>query len=409
MGKQGSGEGGGTPGVDFERLARDYWNGWSGMLQAGARQAGAGSGVSAGAGLFPGTTGAGLPPWFAGGGDAAMPGMAEAMEWWRGLAQSVSGSASGADSSRFGSQANVWLSQVQDLASRFAGRAAEPREVVETWKRMLGGDGANPFAAVLQGAGDPGFGEWYARVAPLLSGAGQGAEAWLGVPAFGFTRQHQERWQQLARAQLDYQQQAQAFQSLLAEAGHDAFGRLERKLAERSQPGQQLESARALFDLWVDAAEESYAEIALSLRFREAYGNMVNAQMRLRAAVQREVEQLAEAVGMPTRSEVDAAHRKVARLEREMRRLREELAPHPGRAGAKTAARDTATAADTPPARAATTRATRKSAAKKAAAKKAAPRTSTTRKPPAKKSTAGKSTAKKSGAAARSAGRTGRR
>src|SRR5690606_2645566 len=100
-----------------------------------------------------------------------------------------------------------------------------------------------------------------------------------------------------------------------------AHVRFQRKLEASGAPGKQLESARALFDLWIDAAEEAYAEVALSSEFRKSYGAMVNAQMKLRQAVQGQVEQAAAELGMPTRTEVDAAHRKIAELERALRRM----------------------------------------------------------------------------------------
>lgn len=83
-----------------------------------------------------------------------------------------------------------------------------------------------------------------------------------------------------------------------------------------------MTSARALFDLWIDAAEEAYAEAALSPDFRTAYGALVNAQMLVRAGVQREVELIGGLVGLPGRTEMDAAHRRLAEVERELRRLR---------------------------------------------------------------------------------------
>jgi len=49
----------------------------------------------------------------------------------------------------------------------------------------------------------------------------------------------------------------------------------------------------------------------------------VNAQMRLRAGVQKEVEFASGLFGMPTREEMDAAHRKIAELERTVRRMRD--------------------------------------------------------------------------------------
>src|SRR3546814_6230360 len=111
----------------------------------------------------------------------------------------------------------------------------------------------------------------------------------------------------------------------MQKATRDAFAIFEDKLAEREEPGRQIQSARALFDLWVDAAEDAYAKIALSHEFREVYGKLVDAQMRLRGGVQREVEQASALFGMPTRTELDGAHRTIMELERQVRRLRDDI------------------------------------------------------------------------------------
>jgi hypothetical protein len=92
-----------------------------------------------------------------------------------------------------------------------------------------------------------------------------------------------------------------------------------------------------LFDLWIDAAEEAYAEIALSPEFRAAYGARVNAQMRLRQAVQGEIERTSALFGMPTRSDLDSAFRKIADLERALRAVRDQVQPASPR-GAKSQA-----------------------------------------------------------------------
>ena len=52
------------------------------------------------------------------------------------------------------------------------------------------------------------------------------------------------------------------------------------------------------------------------------YGELANAQMRLRLAIQQEVEIAASLVGMPTRSEINASHRKIADLESEVRQMK---------------------------------------------------------------------------------------
>jgi hypothetical protein len=67
--------------------------------------------------------------------------------------------------------------------------------------------------------------------------------------------------------------------------------------------------------------------------------------MRLRQGVQREVEQAASQLGMPTRTEIDAAHRRIAELERALRRMRDGAgakAEPAGHAGGKPTAKKAA-------------------------------------------------------------------
>lgn len=313
---------GGVPdSEELALLARRYWNQWGEMLRAGGQTppaAGFGGGFAGAGAGFPG-----------GNAEAAngLPGWNEAVAWWSQLA---SGTTPQADATvqRFNTQARDWYAQIQQLAGRFAGQEASAGDVAKAWKEMFAGQAANPFADMLknmQGPGQQGFEQWLQQASPWLEKMRHDSSAWLGTPGFGFTREHEQRWKDLAQAQQDYQRHNQGYQALMNEALQDAFKRFEEKLGACSQPGKQLDSMRALFDLWIDAAEEAYADIALSPRFRDAYAALVNAQMRLRSAVQKEVEHAGEPLGVPGRTEVDAAHRKIARLERELRQLREQV------------------------------------------------------------------------------------
>jgi len=327
---------------DFEAWNRRYWNAWGDALRATQPSGG-----------------------------AAMPGWNDAMNWWSQFARG--GLPQGDEAvSRFNAQAQGWFGQMQQLAAQFAGRPANAGDIASAWKQALGGDGANPFAQVfanMPGSTQTDPSKSFEAFAPWLQsmqrdGHPWDGRSWLALPAFGFAREHQERWQQLAQAQVELQQQSQAYQALLGEAGQDAFARFERKLEARSAPGKQLESVRALFDLWIDAAEEAYADIALSPRFRDAYAALVNAQMTLRGRMQKEVEQIGSQFGMPTRTEVDSAHRKIVELEREQRRLRdaiEALTRHASRPQAPSAQDASPAAPKKAPAKKAPTKATSKS------------------------------------------------
>lgn len=319
---------------DFESLARQYWSAWGEALRAGAP-----------------------------GAPSAVPDWKDAVDWWSRLAHGGRTEANDAVE-RFNRQARDWYGQMQQLAAQFAGQGAGAADIAAEWKRALGASGENPFPEMfraMRGNGARGLEQWAEDASPWLDAMRREAGGWLGMPAFGLGREHQERLQQLAQAQLDLQQCESAYNALMMKSLQRACELFESKLAACEEPGRQLKSGRALFDLWIDAAEEAYADIALSPEFRDAYGALVNAQMRLRAGVQREVEQAGAMFGMPTRTEVDAAHRKIAELERALRRMRD------AQPRAKPAAGPAATEAPaTKPAR------KKKPAARKAVVKKTA-------------------------------------
>lgn len=149
------------------------------------------------------------------------------------------------------------------------------------------------------------------------------AKSLLSIPAFGYLREHQEHYQKMAQAWMDYQEALGRYNALILKSSQRSFDILENKLAERAEPGRQLDSMRALYDLWVDAAEEAYAEIALSDEFREVYGAVVNAQMGVRSQIQQEVERISVNFGVPTRTELNSVHQRLHEIRREIRRQQE--------------------------------------------------------------------------------------
>ena len=139
------------------------------------------------------------------------------------------------------------------------------------------------------------------------------------MAAFGYTRERQRLQQALAAAMQNYSEWAGKYQSLIQRANSEGFERLQAKLSGLADSSKQIESLKALYDLWVDAAEEAYAQIALSEEFRQAYGEMVNAQGRVRQLQQQQLEALCRDMGVPTRSEVSALGKRMHELRREVR------------------------------------------------------------------------------------------
>lgn len=280
----------------FARLAQQSWDVWSEALRV-----------------------AGWP-------SAAVPGWREALEWWGRLANA--GVSDGGDlAARFNAQAGDWFARMQQVMAGYAGRQPTPPQIVEAWREaLLGGDGgdraAHPFGP-FHGRGLREAGQWVEAILPYLEAIRRESAGLLSLPTFGIAREHQERLQKLAQAQVEFQERSAAYGAALVQVGKRAFELFEDKLTACQTPGRQLTSMRALFDLWIDAAEDAYAEAAVSPDFGKLQGALVNAQMRLRAGIQRELESICGSFGMPTRAEVDAAHRKIAELERRLRQMQD--------------------------------------------------------------------------------------
>lgn len=180
----------------------------------------------------------------------------------------------------------------------------------------------NPLAKALRdisGQGVKSFEQLAAGAMPWLQQMKSEGMSWLQAPAFGYAREHQEHYQKMALAFAEYQEAMKNYNALILKSSQRGFEILEDKLAERSEPGRQLDSVRALYDLWVDSAEEAYAEIALTDEFRKVYGDVVNSQMRVRSQMQQEVERIGVDLGMPTRTELNSVHKRLHDLRRELR------------------------------------------------------------------------------------------
>lgn len=291
---------------DWQALSQKYWNAWT-----DATRKAFGTAASAAP--------AGRMPW------------SEGLEQWSRMFDA--GKAQGAQNEvveRLLAGARSYFALLQSLAEKGTQGEADPQawsDAVRQSFNFPGADAAlldNPLARALRelaGHGARGFEQMMENLKP----AAAEARALLDLPAFGYAREHQEHYQQMAKAWLDYQHETNRYNALIARASRRAFEVFEDKLAERGEPGRQVDSVRGLYDLWVDAAEDAYAEVALSPEFREVYGALVNAQMRVRRNVQREVERVATDLGMPTRTEIDSMGKRLHALHRDAKNRAETL------------------------------------------------------------------------------------
>lgn len=147
-------------------------------------------------------------------------------------------------------------------------------------------------------------------------------DRFLSIPGVGYSRESQEQYQHLGRLVLDYQKAMGEYANAMSKIGLRSVERMRKKLEETEEP---VTSVRALYNLWVDACEDEYAELTMSEEYAEIYGRMVNALMALKRQGAQMVDETLEGFNMPTRREVNTLHRRLQETRRELRALRSAL------------------------------------------------------------------------------------
>jgi len=158
-----------------------------------------------------------------------------------------------------------------------------------------------------------------ARVPPQLR---EHIDRFLAIPAVGYSREALEQYQKLTRLMVDYLRALTDYNFALMHVGARSTERFTKKIAEQDAP---IDSLRKIYDLWVDAFEEGYAEFAMSSEHAVLFGRMVNALIAVKHQGSLLVDETLEAMNMPTRREINTMHLRVHEARRANYTLRAEL------------------------------------------------------------------------------------
>jgi class III poly(R)-hydroxyalkanoic acid synthase PhaE subunit len=164
----------------------------------------------------------------------------------------------------------------------------------------------------------------------LLRNMPHGAEAghldkFLSVPGLGYAREEQGQQQELLRLVLNYQRELQAYLQFFSQLGVESVDCMRRKTLEQTDQDKPIESARTLYDLWVQSCEEIYSEQVRTPKYAQLHGRLVNALMALKRHQGSMVDEALGAMNMPTRTELRTLQDRVQEARRENKRLRAEL------------------------------------------------------------------------------------
>ncbi|WP_250627021.1 poly(R)-hydroxyalkanoic acid synthase subunit PhaE [Pinirhizobacter soli] len=147
---------------------------------------------------------------------------------------------------------------------------------------------------------------------------------WLGDAAAGPNAATHADQQALFEALADLAAKQQRYQALLGQVQARGLASLQQRMAGKGK--SDVPTMRSLYDTWVEVAEEAYNDAALSKEFRETYGALANAQVRVRTMQQDLFARVGEQMGMPGRGDIDALSRSIQDMRREIASLRAQVA-----------------------------------------------------------------------------------
>lgn len=219
------------------------------------------------------------------------------------LAGVMQGQGNGADAAPF----SAWLNSLRE-ALQTAGDAP----LDSAWV-MSGAKACSQFNQTMS----------FAPGAALLAQASSWSREWLSLPNLGPETNLMRAQKAWARAAFECFDAHAALLKLNRDTAGIALARFEKFLREDNKV--VIDSPRALYDHWVDIAEQAHHELLLNETYSEAFGNWVNKQTALRrctARLGRETQYLA---GWVSPSEQSDLHNRYRQLEAEVLSLRETL------------------------------------------------------------------------------------
>jgi hypothetical protein len=237
-----------------------------------------------------------------------------AIEAWRALFEGRKPAAERSFPGRVLDTGKAFLGLIESVAKGLSGKpGVAPHDVVQSVQQWL--NGAQGFAASQQ------------MFKPMLEPFAINLDSLRDFPTFGYSREKQAQQLQLSGDVSDYTRAFSAYQALMLKAQLDGMQRFQKSFGDDSLP--PIDSLRGLYDAWVDAAEEAFAEAAMKPEFREVYGDLVNAQMRVKKHLIDQAQAVSRDFGMPTRSEVQSLAKAVHELKqtrRDVELLKREVA-----------------------------------------------------------------------------------
>ena len=131
------------------------------------------------------------------------------------------------------------------------------------------------------------------------------------VPALGYSREYQEIGRRMLELTEQFQRRYADFVQQSADIGQSALQATQRRA---SKDETMLAAPAAIYDAWIDSAEEAYAQAAHGEPFARLLADLCNILSGFKIERGKLLEAFARQFDWPSRAEVDSLHRQVRNL-----------------------------------------------------------------------------------------------
>ena len=141
------------------------------------------------------------------------------------------------------------------------------------------------------------------------------------LPPLGLGREWETAWRELYAAHEEQQEAAQVISRQVAAIFQTATKRFINAVNTDDGSENEITSLRELYGFWVSIAEEAYAETVMIVQYSQAFGRFINAIAGFRQSLQKITDDLATALNLLNRTDVDAIIHRQHTLEAQVRAL----------------------------------------------------------------------------------------
>jgi len=189
----------------------------------------------------------------------------------------------------------------------------------DTWRSVAENRAAPAAKAMMGGFSNPA--SWPGGFGPLM----KELEDILGLPQFADLPGLEPGALPSLAPAMELMAVAQQYLLAAAPVWAKVCQRFQAEVAERRGRGEAMDSSGAAMDLWNTVLDRTLMEFNRSAEFGAVQQRFLHAVTQQRIEVRKLAERAAQAVDLPTRTEMDDVYRRVHDLTREIHGLRREL------------------------------------------------------------------------------------